>query len=230
LSAGWQRLCSIPFMRRSNNLVQNHGAKFFLLHWLICTVTLIALPALQAESISLAWNPSADPYVAGYKIYYGVASHVYTSLVDVGNVTNAIVNGLSQNMTYYFAATSYDVNGVESSFSNETNLVPYAPAILIPLPPPPNLSLNGQVGFTNYILGAANVVPAITNIALGVTNIVPGVTNYLNYLYKVQVSTNLVNWVSVETNTAPFMFVDTNMSQFRQRFYRVVNLSNPTNY
>ena len=168
---------------------------------------LIALPTLQADSISLAWNPSIDPYVAGYKIYYGVASHVYTSSVDVGNVTNTNINGLSENMTYYFTATSYGANGVESSFSNETNLVPYSPAMLIPLPPPStNLSTNGQVGFTNYIYGVSN------------------------YLYTVQASTNLVDWVSVCTNTAPFMFVDTNMSQFHQRFYRVVNLPCPTNY
>jgi len=34
----------------------------------------------------------------------------------------------------------------------------------------------------------------------------------------------------MQTNTAPFTFVDTNVNQFRQRFYRVVNLPNPTNY
>jgi hypothetical protein len=46
---------------------------------------------------------------------------------------------------------------------------------------------------------------------------VGGVTGY-NYV--VQVSTNLVNWVSVTTNTAPFTFVDTNACQFKQRYYR----------
>ncbi len=46
---------------------------------------------------------------------------------------------------------------------------------------------------------------------------VGGVTGY-NYI--VQVSTNLVNWVSATTNTAPFTFVDTNACQFKQRYYR----------
>jgi hypothetical protein len=46
---------------------------------------------------------------------------------------------------------------------------------------------------------------------------VNGVTGYK---YVVQVSTNLVTWVSVMTNIAPFTFVDTNASQFKQRFYR----------
>ena len=46
---------------------------------------------------------------------------------------------------------------------------------------------------------------------------VGGVTGYS---YIVQVSTNLVNWVSVTTNTAPFTFVDTNACQFKQRYYR----------
>jgi Fibronectin type III domain len=197
-------------MMRASKIVRNHGAKFFLLHLLVCAVMLVALPALQADSIPLAWNPSVDSYVAGYKIYYGTTSHVYTYSDDVGNVTNTTINGLSQNTTYYFAATSYDANGVESVFSNETNLLVYPTTAEIPIP---NAYVNGQFAFA---------IP-------GITNVVSGVTNYLNYQYVVQASTNLVDWVPMQTNTAPFTFVDTNASQFSQRFYRAVNLPNPTN-
>jgi hypothetical protein len=70
-------------------------------------------------AISLAWNPSVDLNVSGYKIYYGTASHAYNTSVDVGNVTNATIAGLSENVTYYFAATTYDASGAESAFSAE---------------------------------------------------------------------------------------------------------------
>jgi hypothetical protein len=46
------------------------------------------------------------------------------------------------------------------------------------------------------------------------------------YQYVVQASTDLVNWVSLQTNSAPFNFVDSNASQYSQRFYRTLYLTN----
>ena len=94
-------------------------------------VLLAALPTWATTvSVPLAWNPSPDPNVAGYKIYYGQASHVYTSSVDVGGVTNATITGLSAGLTYYFAATTYDATGLESDFSNEaTTLTAASPTL-----------------------------------------------------------------------------------------------------
>ena len=48
------------------------------------------------------------------------------------------------------------------------------------------------------------------------------VSGAVGYKYVVQVSTDLVNWVSIQTNTVPFTFVDTNAGQFSQRFYRSI--------
>ncbi len=42
------------------------------------------------------------------------------------------------------------------------------------------------------------------------------------YHYEVQVSTNLVDWVSLQTNTAPFLFIDSDAGKFKQRFYRTL--------
>lgn len=90
--------------------------------------------ALAAVSVSLAWNPSSDANVAGYKIYYGLTSRNYTSSVNVGNVSKATIGGLQQNTTYYFAATTYDSAGNESDFSNEasysSNVTPAVPPAL----------------------------------------------------------------------------------------------------
>ncbi|MGA2867439.1 MAG: MBG domain-containing protein, partial [Verrucomicrobiota bacterium] len=67
----------------------------------------------------MAWDPSADPDVVGYTLYYGVASQTYTNESQVGNVTNATISGLVSGTTYFFAATATDSVGLESEFSNE---------------------------------------------------------------------------------------------------------------
>lgn len=69
----------------------------------------------------IAWNPSVDETVVGYNLYYGGASGIYTNMIHSGNVTNQVVSSLVSGTTYYFAATAYDSNGVESPFSNEAN-------------------------------------------------------------------------------------------------------------
>jgi hypothetical protein len=77
------------------------------------------LSSLASVSAVLSWNPSTDPTVTGYTIYYGSVSHQYTNSVPVGNVTNVLIPGLVENTTYYFAAKASNSNGVQSDFSNE---------------------------------------------------------------------------------------------------------------
>ena len=69
-------------------------------------------------TISLAWDNSQDSSVIGYKIYYGVQSGVYTNSFSVGNTLTVTITNLSTNVNYYFAATAYDSDYVESIFSN----------------------------------------------------------------------------------------------------------------
>ena len=77
--------------------------------------------ALAVQSATLNWDPSTDSNVAGYNIYYGTASHTYTNVIVLGNVTNTTVTGLIEGATYFFAATTYNASGVESGFSNEAS-------------------------------------------------------------------------------------------------------------
>ena len=70
-------------------------------------------------TVMLAWDPSASSYVTSYNIYVGTASATYTNVISTGNVTLATVTGLAWGVTYYYAATAVDINGVESDFSNE---------------------------------------------------------------------------------------------------------------
>ena len=75
--------------------------------------------AFATQSVTLAWNPSPDTNVVGYKVYYGIASRTYTNVVDVGDVTNATISGLVEGVTYYFAVTAYRSLGIESDYSAE---------------------------------------------------------------------------------------------------------------
>lgn len=68
----------------------------------------------------LTWDPNID-VVAGYKVYFGTASRVYGSPIDVGNQTNYTVIGLDYGVKYYFAVTAYDFDGNESGYSNEVS-------------------------------------------------------------------------------------------------------------
>lgn len=87
-------------------------------------ILLCSALSASAASVTLAWDASPDASVTGYRIYLGVASGAYTNAVVVGNVTNATLTNLTSGVTYYFAATAYDGNGLESAFSNETSYRP----------------------------------------------------------------------------------------------------------
>ena len=76
--------------------------------------------------VTLVWDASAEPTVAGYKVYYGTASRNYTSVADAAKNSTATISGLTQGQKYYFAVTAYASSGLESSYSNE---VTYAVAV-----------------------------------------------------------------------------------------------------
>jgi len=82
-------------------------------------ISLITSNAFSGD-VSLEWDPNIEPYLAGYKMYYGNSSSSnYTCTVDVGNRTTCTISGLEEGNTYYFAATAYDLFGNESDYSNE---------------------------------------------------------------------------------------------------------------
>ena len=81
-----------------------------------------------AESVSLRWdapttNTDGTPLtdLLGFYIYQGTATGVYGSPVYVGYTLCYIVTGLTAGITYYFAATAFDVSGNESAYSNEVS-------------------------------------------------------------------------------------------------------------
>lgn len=129
------------------NLIKNFEclAKLGILFFL-CTAT------VQAYQATLSWDASAESTPVGYRVHYGQASGNYSSSIDVGLQTTHTISNL-QDGTYYFAATSYDVDKIESGFSNEVskNFTTTNP----PLPSPwldmdiGNVGLTGKASFTD---------------------------------------------------------------------------------
>jgi hypothetical protein len=78
----------------------------------------------QAEQVTLAWDANTESSLRGYRVYYGEATHNYTSNVDAGSQTTFTVGDLQQGKTYYFAVQAYgDDSGtpIQSDFSNEVS-------------------------------------------------------------------------------------------------------------
>ena len=81
------------------------------------------LTAIPSDGqIELSWAANVDDTV-GYRVYYGIASGVYGNSENVGNTTGAIVAGLTNGTTYYFAVTALDAADNESGEAT-ANAVP----------------------------------------------------------------------------------------------------------
>ena len=70
--------------------------------------------AQTLKSVTLAWDPSPDPTVVGYRVYYGSSSRSYTQSIDAGSATTATVSNLTAG-EYFFVVTAYNSDGVESA-------------------------------------------------------------------------------------------------------------------
>ncbi len=74
------------------------------------------------SQVTLGWSPPTGFAPAGYKIYWGAGSGDYTQNVDVQNVTQYTLAGLTGPL--YFAVDDYDSLGNESGYSNEVSWAP----------------------------------------------------------------------------------------------------------
>jgi len=93
--------------------------------------------AIEAAVVTLAWDVSSSPNIAGYRLYSGTTSGVYSQTIEVGNATSTLVSNLVTGKTYFFVVTAYNAMGVESAPSNEVSyLVPSPTATPTPTPTP----------------------------------------------------------------------------------------------
>jgi PKD repeat protein len=100
--------------------------KPIVLLYTVLSFLLIASQLHAAQAQLSSWstpttNADGTPLndLAGYKVYYGVASQTYGTPIDVGNSTTYILTGLADGTQYYIAVKAYDTSGNESAFSAE---------------------------------------------------------------------------------------------------------------
>ena len=82
---------------------------------------------------------STESDLAGYSVYYGTTSHVYTAMsTGVGlsgdgstGLPSKLISGLLDDQTYYFGVTAYDAVGNESTFSGEVSVLAAVPKVSV---------------------------------------------------------------------------------------------------
>lgn len=113
----------------------------------------VSFASAIAGSVTLAWDAVNDPRVGGYQVLYGVASGVYSNILDVHGgreATTYTVQNLNPATRYFFVARAYSIDkSVFSDNSNEVNAT-------IPLGAPGNLSvtIGASVSVHGSFLGA----------------------------------------------------------------------------
>jgi hypothetical protein len=162
-------------------LVKSCGFKRNSLLWflLVWSMMLLKYSVNAQQSVTLGWDPSSDPNASGYNIYYGTVSHQYINKASAGNGTTVTINGLVEGVTYYFAATTFDIFNQESGFSDEMPYTVQPPKIKLPVTKSvvtgQNVVLNvaskgaGQLSY-KWKFNSAEI-PAATNTVLSLLNI-----------------------------------------------------------
>jgi hypothetical protein len=214
----------------------------------ICFLALLSSPirAFSAApsapySLTLAWsrNSSHSPEVAGYRVYYGTASKKYTGNIAVGNVATYVVPGLTSGVTYFFAITAYNTNGLESGLSKEFHYVlksskasktlfPHSmnvPGEMSVVPELPAAQIYAAASLSPEIPAVVIVPPAVRIRMASNKQFILTVSGQTGHTYYVMATQTFADWTVIGTVTpdasGSLDFTDTNSANFPQRFYRI---------
>src|SRR5512136_2422232 len=90
------------------------------MRWLWTVWLVVWAAAASAQIVTQAWDPSPSTAVVGYRVYWGTNSRSYQFVTNAGlSLTQSVV--LAHRGRWFFAATAYDTNGLESDFSSEVS-------------------------------------------------------------------------------------------------------------
>ncbi|NNL76885.1 MAG: fibronectin type III domain-containing protein, partial [Desulfobacterales bacterium] len=92
---------------------------FFRILLVNCAIIGLIPGVSRAADITLGWDANTETDLAGYIVYYGTDSGVYSNNIDVGNNTQHTISNLQNGVTYYLAVSAYDFNNSESDYSAE---------------------------------------------------------------------------------------------------------------
>jgi hypothetical protein len=74
-----------------------------------------------AQNVTLVWQASPSPNIAGYVVFYGTMSGTYTYSNSVGLAANETFTNLQPGTTYYFAVSDFNTSGMQSALSSEVS-------------------------------------------------------------------------------------------------------------
>ena len=169
----------------------------------VCVTFILAFAHISfaTENVpSLEWEPNPEPYVAGYNVYIGEKSRNYTRVIDVGLETRLPLTNLNAGVTYFLAVTAYDIDRLESPFSDEVSYTP-------------------RVDGTNAVL-----VPC--RIAVSTEAATIQIAGQPGQQCRIVATSDFQQWeeiyVTVMTEGGLFEYVDADRQGRPMRFYRVI--------
>ena len=118
-----------------------------ILVWLLCMFS----TSINAAALSLSWNANTESDLAGYTVYYGNTTGIYTSFKDVFNVTSYVISNVTEDKTYYITLRAYDKSGNESKSSQEVYIYVPKTTVTPPTTPPtatPSIQLLSPISGT----------------------------------------------------------------------------------
>lgn len=91
----------------------------------VCVVVLLGFwlsgaRGAEAAEVTLTWDEVVSPNLEGYKVYSGSQSREYGAPATIGKVTTHVATFIP-GQTIYFAVTAFDIEGIESDYSNEVS-------------------------------------------------------------------------------------------------------------
>ena len=121
-------------MQQIPKILKKWKFTFLLVHLFFSFVT-----SCYAADVTLKWDSSIESDIEGYKAYYksGYSGHPYNGteategdspiIITLKELSNPeqpeyTIHDLDDFETYYFVVTAYDIDGHESSYSNEVCL------------------------------------------------------------------------------------------------------------
>jgi Fibronectin type III domain len=167
-------------MERALESVWKKSAAVGLVIGLLAAMPFTAKAGPVTKSVTVAWNPGGGP-VAGYNIYYGNQSRIYTNVVSTGATRSATIPDLTTGKTYFFAATSVDSSGVESDLSAEASYAMPSPIPTIVGLSNQTMSVNGFAPFVAFTVFDAYVAPS--NLTVTVTSSNPSLVPLGNVIF-----------------------------------------------
>ena len=107
----------------ASNLRSSFNSARLLLHFFLVTVVLSFLPTVSsgATQVTLAWDANSEPDLEGYRLYSRQVNQVYNYASPACDSfdTSCTVYDLEDSVEYCFIVRAYDIDGNESSDSNE---------------------------------------------------------------------------------------------------------------